>query len=61
MIRLVPPRALRRFAPRHLLVGHGPPVHGPQAASALRQALARSRRDIPRLALKLPALIRSAR
>jgi hypothetical protein len=61
MIRLVPPRALRRFAPGHLLVGHGPPVHGPQAASALREGLARSRRDIPRLALKLPALIRSAR
>jgi hypothetical protein len=61
MIRLVPPRALRRFAPRHLLVGHGPPVHGPEAARALREALARSRRDVPRLALKLPALIRSAR
>jgi hypothetical protein len=61
MIRLVPPRALRRFAPRHLLVGHGRPVHGSQAASGLREALARSRRDIPRLALKLPALIRSAR
>jgi hypothetical protein len=61
MIRLVPPRALRRFAPRHLLVGHGPPVHGPEATSGLREALARSRRDIPRLALKLPTLIRSAR
>jgi hypothetical protein len=59
MIRLVPPRALRRFTPRHLLVGHGPPVHGPPAASGLREALAHSRRDIPRLALKLPALIRS--
>jgi hypothetical protein len=61
MIRLVPPRALRRVAPQHLLVGHGPPVHGPDAASGLREALARSRRDIPRLALKLPTLIRSAR
>jgi hypothetical protein len=61
MIRLVPPRALRRFAPRHLLLGHGPPVHGPEAASSLREALERSRRDIPRLALRLPALIRSAR
>jgi hypothetical protein len=61
MIRLVPPRALRGFAPRHILVGHGPPVHGSAAASGLREALARSRRDIPRLALKLPALIRSVR
>jgi hypothetical protein len=61
MIRLVPPRVLRRFTPRHLLVGHGPPVHGPEAANGLRGALARSRRDIPRLALRLPALIRSAR
>jgi hypothetical protein len=61
MIRLAPPGALRRFAPRHLLVGHGAPVHGPDAATALREALARSRRDIPRLALKLPALIRAAR
>jgi hypothetical protein len=61
MIRLVPPRALRRFTPRHLLVGHGPPVHGPEAASGLREALAHSRRDLPRLALKLPALIRSVR
>jgi hypothetical protein len=34
------------------LVGHGPAAHGPQAASALREALARSRGDIPRLALK---------
>jgi hypothetical protein len=42
-------------------VGHGPALHGLQAASGLREALARSRRDIPRLALKLPALIRSAR
>jgi hypothetical protein len=61
MIRLVPPGALRRFAPRHVLVGHGRPVHGPQAASGLQEALAHSRRDIPRMGLKLPALLRGAR
>jgi hypothetical protein len=46
---------------RHLLVGHGPPVHAPQATSALWDGLARSRRDISRLALRLPALVRAAR
>jgi hypothetical protein len=61
IIRLVPPRALRGLAPRHVLVGHGLPVHGHDAARGLREALDRSRRDIPRLALKLPGLIRSAR
>jgi hypothetical protein len=61
MIRLVPPRTLRQFTPRHLLMGHGRPVHGSDAANGLRDAIAHSRRDIPRLALKLPALIRSAR
>jgi hypothetical protein len=61
MIRLVPPQALRGFAPQHLLVGHGAPMHGPEAASGLHEALARSRRDVPRLVLKLPGLIRSAR
>jgi hypothetical protein len=61
IIRLVPPRALGGFAPRHVLVGHGLPVHGQDAAGGLREALDRSRRDIPRLVLKLPALIRSAR
>ena len=61
LIRLVPPGALRRFAPGHLLVGHGPPVHGPEATTGLNDALSRSRRDIPRLALRLPTLLRSAR
>ena len=37
------------FLPEHLLVGHGAPVHGGEAAAALLDALNRSRRDIPTL------------
>jgi hypothetical protein len=55
LLRLTPPRgALGRFAPEHLLVGHGRGIHGPAATNALRSALARSRRGLPRLLLRLP-------
>lgn len=60
IVRALPPRALRGYQPEHLLVGHGRGIHGPQAAVALEQAYARSRRDLPRLALRLPALIKGA-
>lgn len=50
---------LRHLAPELLLVGHGPPVVGPEAAHALREALSRSRSDLPRLVAKLPALVRA--
>jgi hypothetical protein len=57
MLRLRPPReALGVFQPEHLMVGHGEGLHGPQAADALRAALANSRRDFARQAMKLPAL-----
>jgi len=56
MVRMLPPGALRGYAPEHLLVGHGPGVHGAAAAEALRGAYARSRRDIPASLLKLPSL-----
>jgi hypothetical protein len=56
MLRMVPPGALRGSEPEHLLVGHGPGVHGPGASAALQDALARSRRDIPRALVKLPKL-----
>jgi hypothetical protein len=59
ILRPLPPRALNGYDPEHLLVGHGPGVHGPQAATALRHALDRSRADIPRLLARLPSLIRS--
>jgi hypothetical protein len=61
MVRLLPPDGLARFEPEHLLVGHGPPVHGDETTAAMREALAHSRRDVVRLLLKLPTLIRSAR
>lgn len=49
MLALLPPkRRLRRFEPEHLLVGHGPPVHGSAANDGLQRALRRSRRDLPR-------------
>jgi hypothetical protein len=61
MVRMTPPGALRGLAPEHLLVGHGPPVHGPSVAPDADRAIARSRWDAPKLLLKLPSLIRDAR
>lgn len=62
VLRLSPPRAqLGRFEPEHLLVGHGEGLHGSDAATGLREALAHSRRGSPRLALRLPALALDAR
>ena len=58
MLRLLPPGALRGRRPRHLLVGHGSGLHGPEAADAVEGALDGSRRDIPRWLAKLPRLIR---
>jgi hypothetical protein len=54
-LRVKPPGAPKRFAPEHLLFGHGPGVHGPAAAVALRDAYARSRRDIPTFIKRLPS------
>ena len=52
-LRLLPPGPPRRHEPEHLLVGHGPGVHGPDAAAALDEAYRRSRRDLPRLPFTL--------
>jgi len=60
MVRALPPRALRGYQPEHLLVGHGRGVHGPDAAAALEEAYARSRRDLPRLAVRIPKLVAGA-
>jgi hypothetical protein len=61
VLRLFPPGRLRTFSPAHLLVGHGPPLHGDEAAAALEHAYARSRRDVPRLVAKLPGMLRAAK
>ncbi len=55
--RGLPPNQLRSFLPEHLLVGHGDPVHGGEAAAALLDALDRSRRDIPAFALRGPRMM----
>ena len=49
LLRLVPPRALSRFAPHHVLCGHGEGIHGDEAAPALDKALATARRRLPAL------------
>ena len=59
LLRLKPPRVLRGYAPQHVLVGHGLGVHGANAAPALRDALDRSRRDLPRFFVRLPSLLRA--
>jgi len=56
MLRALPPKGLRSYSPRHLLMGHGAGVHGAAATPALRQAHQRARRDIPRVLAKLPTL-----
>jgi hypothetical protein len=53
MLRALPPKSIRKYEPEHLLVGHGPPVHGPETAAGLERAYARSRRDIPKATLNL--------
>ena len=47
LMRLTPPRALRRLDPLHLLPGHGAPESGEHVSDAIRAALGHSRRDIP--------------
>ena len=48
-LRAWPPARLRERQPEHLLVGHGFGLHGPQTASSLEEAYARSRSDLPAL------------
>jgi hypothetical protein len=57
-LRLTPPRAqLAGFQPELLLVGHGRTLES-DGATALAEALAHSRSDIPRLLIDLPSLLR---
>ncbi len=58
LLRLTPPRTqLSRFQPDRLLVGHGETIEA-NADSALSEALAHARGDIPRLLLSIPKLLR---
>ncbi len=57
-LRLTPPRALARFEPVWLLPGHGGPLGGPEAAPAVREAIAGARREIPRWLAGLPRACR---
>ena len=50
-LRLKPPGKLREFAPEHLLCGHGPPLHE-GVPRAMREAVEKSRADIPKAALE---------
>ena len=60
MLRLTPPRKqFSPFRPERLLVGHGQAIES-GADAALRDALARSRSDMPRLLLSIPNLLRGA-
>jgi hypothetical protein len=53
LLRLLPPKALGRFAPRHVLCGHGDGIHCVEVARALEEALATARRRLPLLPLSL--------
>jgi hypothetical protein len=59
ILRLKPPRQLGRYDAERLLVGHGEGVLT-RAAAAIDQALARSRRDLPRVLVRLPFAGRAA-
>jgi hypothetical protein len=48
MLRALPPKSVRGYDVEHLFPGHGAPIHGPEAATELEKAYARSRRDIPK-------------
>lgn len=54
-LRATPPRnQLGTYNPEHLLMGHGMPINGDRATTALQEALDRSRRDLPGAMLKMP-------
>lgn len=62
LLRPTPPRdALGGFQPDHLLVGHGEGLHGTEAAEGLHDALADARTGLPRVLLRIPALLADAR
>jgi hypothetical protein len=56
LLRLTPPQGLGAFEPAYLLVGHGPPLEGPDIGADIDEALEHSRRDLPKVLAKLPSL-----
>jgi len=50
-LRLLPPKKLATLEPEHVLFGHGPGFHGPEAPQALRDAFAKPRRRLPQALL----------
>lgn len=58
LLRLRPPRALAGLGVRHLLVGHGPGIHGPAAAGAVDEAVRTGRRRILRWLAGVPRIVR---
>jgi hypothetical protein len=59
LLRLTPPRSLVAYEPERILVGHGEGLHGPEASTALRDAVDQSRRRLPGVLLRLPFVGRS--
>jgi hypothetical protein len=57
-LRPLPPGSLRGMRPQHLLVGHGPGVHGPEVPGDIEAAYARTRSGLPRVLLGLPSALR---
>ncbi len=53
-LRLRPPGSLKRWAPEHLLMGHGPPLHGAHAGEAVRLAFKHALRDLPEAVVRFP-------
>jgi len=50
-LRFFPPQRLATLEPEHVLFGHGPGFHGPEAPQALREAFAKPRRRLPQALL----------
>jgi hypothetical protein len=57
-LRGLPPGSLRGRDAEHLLVGHGPTLHGPQVSGEIERAYASTRRDLPHVLLALPGALR---
>ena len=60
LLKLTPPRQLDGYDVEHLLVGHGPGVHGADASTEVAQALRRSRLRFFSWALSIPLRVRRA-